>query len=361
MRMLIYSVFGLMLLSQSAVAAPDYGALVASLTDKVIVPAYHRMTERMNALAIHADAFCAAPSKTNFEKATAAFHNAMDAWQRVQPLSFGPVVENGRMARIEYWPDKRGTGARQLRAALQEKDAGLLAAEGLAGKSVALQSLSAFERLHFEHGPNLVAGTASDEDRYACRLAASIATFQSRLATRIMTEWMQSGGFRDSMLTAANGNAHFASAKEAATAILKGLVNAMDFIVRDKLEGPLGESRTDAKPRRAESWRSERSLQNVAASLTTVRDLYILENGFGDLLAAAGAKPLDLGMRKGFEGVVGMARDIPLPLHRAVADAEARPEVEALLAEVKSLRGLMAGSVATEIGLIVGFNAQDGD
>lgn len=106
---------------------------------------------------------------------------AMDARQRAEPTAVGPATENGRASRIEYWPDRRGTGARQRRAVLQERDPSLLAVGGLAGKSVAVQSLSAFERLLFDHAAKLTAGSAAAEDGYACGLAASVARFQSHL------------------------------------------------------------------------------------------------------------------------------------------------------------------------------------
>lgn len=361
MRKLILAAATILLTIAPAGAAPDYEGLARSLTDEVVIPAYHRMAGRMSDLAIQAEAFCATPDRGRLEKLTNAYRSAMDAWQRAQPIAVGPVMEKGRTARIEYWPDRRGTGARQLRAALQERDPALIAEDGLAGKSVALQSLSAFERLLFDHAANLADGGAAMDDRYACNLAAAIARFQSRLATQILAEWMQPGGFREAMRTAGRGNAQFANAGEAATALLKGLVGSLDHIVRNKIESPLGKEMEDARPKRSESWRSERSLENIAANLMTIRDLYSSRNGFGDLLGAAGAKPLDVGMRKGFDGVVAMAQGIGKPMHVAVTEQEGRRKLTALLKELKSLRTLMSGSVAEEIGLVVGFNAQDGD
>lgn len=342
-------------------AEPDYEALNRTLSDEVAIPAYRAMAEAMVALDGATAAFCAAPGAAALARTTGAFAAAMDAWQRAQPIAMGPVTWNGRAARIEFWPDKRGTAARQVRQALAVQDPALVAEGGLAGKSVALQSLATYERIVFERGARIAAAAATPEDRYACALAAAIARFQAGLAAEILDDWTRPGGFRDAVVGAASGNDHYAAADEPALDFLKSMSGALDLAIGLKLERPLGASLAEARPKRAESWRSERSLDNIAANLETVRQLYAVPGGFGDLLAAAGAGPLDIGLRKQFTNAIEIARSMGLPLRRAVADEAARRRLETLLDELKRLRVLIAGPVADEIGLVVGFNALDGD
>ena len=162
-------------------------------------------------------------------------------------------------------------------------------------------------------------------------------------------------------MTAAQGNAHFLDAKEAATAFLKSLSGSLETAVALKLERPLGRSLERARPKRAESWRSGRSLANIRANLETARALYTAPHGFGELLAAAGAGALDTGLRTSFDQAVELAGSLERPLHEAVADETARAHLQALLDKLRSLRILISGPVAEEIGLVVGFNALDGD
>ena len=49
----------------------------------------------------------------------------MTAWGRLQPLIQGPLGDVVLASRIAYWPDKHGTGGRQLGAALKSRDAAL--------------------------------------------------------------------------------------------------------------------------------------------------------------------------------------------------------------------------------------------
>lgn len=342
-------------------AEPDYAALNRSLAERVAVPAYTRMAQAMAGLETATTAFCAAPDTKTHRAAEAAFHEAMEAWQRAQPLAIGPVTLEGRAARIQFWPDKGGTAARQVRRALKARTPALIGQGGLAGKSVALQNLSTYERILYGHGAALASGEAHEDDRYACALAAAIARFQAALAAEIRDDWIKPGGFRDAVMTAAQGNAHFLDAKEAATAFLKSLSGSLEMAVALKLERPLGKTLESARPKRAESWRSGRSLANIRGNLETARALYTAPQGFGDLLAAAGAVALDTGLRKSFDEAVELAGALERPLREAVAEETARAQLLALRDKLRSLRILVSGPVAEEIGLVVGFNALDGD
>ena len=342
-------------------AQPDYAALNRALTERIVIPGYERMAGAMAGLDTATAAFCAGPSADSLTAAEDAFHAAMHAWQRVQPIVFGPVSWDGRNARVQFWPDTTGATARQVRRALKAQDPALLAPGGLRGKSVALQSLATYERLVFGHGERVASGQGTAADLYACEFAAAIARFQAELSAQILEDWIMPGGFREAMLTAAEGNEHYAEAKEAAADFLKSLSSTLDLAIRRKLERPLGKTIETARGKRTESWRSERSRDNLLANLETARALYDLPGGFGDLLAAAGAEPLDQGLRKTFAGVIDATRSIAPPLHAAVADPAARPHVETLVKRLKGLRLLIGGAVAGEVGLIVGFNAHDGD
>jgi len=49
------------------------------------------------------------------------------------------------------------------------------------------------------------------------------------------------------------------------------------------------------------------------------------------------------------------------PLSALVSDANARPELEALLTSFRDLQSLVQDRVARDVGLVPGFNATDGD
>ena len=342
-------------------AQTTYDALNRSLTDKVVAPVYMQLADAMARLDGETRSLCDDPEPSKLPMTEAAFKAAMDAWQRAQPIAFGPVTRNGRASRIQFWPDKGGTGTRQIRRALQARKPALIEKGGLRGRSVALQNLGTYERILYSRGQEIASPERSEKAAYACALAAAIARFQAELSAQILNDWMKAGGFRDAVKTAAEGNEHFAGADEAATAYLKSLAGTLDTAIRLKLDRPLGASIDKARPKRAESWRSERSLDNIRANLDTAHSLFSVPGGFADWLKASGNGTLEAEVRRSFEAARATARSIDRPLHAAVAHRETRQKVVNLRDRLRNLHLLIVGPAADALGLVVGFNALDGD
>jgi predicted lipoprotein len=275
----------------------------------------------------------------------------MTAWQQVQPVAFGPISEEGRASRVQFWPDKHGTAGRQLRQALAAKDPALIE-DGVAGRSVALQSLASLEQLLY--------GDAEGPDAYACRLALAIGRFQDDLAREILAAWEGEDGFYRRFTEAASGNDLFYDAAEAHTLMFKTAIASLDIAVTQKLERPLGERLETARPKRAESWRSQRSLDNLIANLEILQALYLADGGLKVWLPAAGQEGLDQLLRDVLAETLASAEAIGMPLEKAVADAAARSRVEGLLEVVKRLRTLFATTLADAADVTLGFNATDG-
>ncbi|MGH6898309.1 MAG: imelysin family protein [Geminicoccaceae bacterium] len=360
-----------LLLAGLAAAIPARAASVLEdlnrqLTDAVIVPGYQRFAEATAALEAAVSEFCEAPTPDHLERARSAFEQAMLAWQHVQPVVFGPVVSGARTSIIQLFPDRRGAISRQLSQVLAARDPALLAPGGLEGKSVALTGFPALEQILYDDArlptPEASgAATGADAD-YACGLAAAIARNLAGLAAGILDDWRRPGGFREAVLTAGAGNDAYFTAEDASGDLLKSLHTALQSVIALKLEAPLGAALEEAKPRRAESWRSELSLANIRANLETAEALYAGAGGFGAALAAlADEDQLDWAIRRGFDRAFAQLDAIALPLPAAVEDPAARARIEALLAELRTLRLLVAQELAPALGLLVGFNAMDGD
>lgn len=338
-------------------SAEDYARLVAALTDAVVVAGYRRYAQVAAALATSAERFRDDPTPARLAQTRADFHAAMDAWEHVQGIAFGPVMDGFGPARIQFWPDRRGIGARQLRAALASEDPQLLDRASLAQKSVALGDLQTLEWLLFDgDDARLLAAHG-----FRRGFAASVARYQAEVAARLLAAWTADGGFRREILEAGRREGTYQDSAEAAREFLETLAGILDLVVAEKLERPLDEDAATARPTLAESWRSRRSLANVAANLETARDLHATPGGFGDLLTGVGSGPLAEGMTRDFEAAIASARGAGVSLHDAVGDATLRPRIEALLEQVRDLRDLVTAIMAPEIDLPIGFNASDGD
>jgi predicted lipoprotein len=236
----------------------------------------------------------------------------------------------------------------------------ILTEGAFARASVAIQGLPALESLLFEEGVDASAFGSGRESSYRCELMQAIAGNLAAMATEVLEAWTSgTPPVREQVLTAAEGNGHFASGAEVSVLFLRDLRTSLQTVADLKLARPLGEDAPAAKPRRAESWLSGRSLRNIRIDLEAARDLYL--TGYAPLLAAIPQTTvLDERIRAAFSEALA-ADALEASLADQVADPARRPGIGRLLASVRTLEQLVAQELPEALGLTIGFNALDGD
>lgn len=347
---------------QPARAAPDFQALNSALVENYVLPRYEAFAEEAAALEAALDAACA-DGRPTLEETAVAYHGAMDAWIGVQHLRFGPSELFLRADRIAFWPDTRNTTGRHLAQVLAGKDPSALQPDTFANGSVAVQGFPALERLLFD----------SEESTWAtpfgCALVRAIGRNLKDIANSLLQDWR--GGevaFADVVRGAGAGNARYFDAKEASLEFAKALRGALLLVQDYKLGRPLGDSPDAARTTRAESWRSGRSLRNVAINLRAAKALY---GGTGGGTGGASFSAVTRAQPRGAE----LDQAIGGALERLVAAAEAQPDslavaleapdgwqqVNAIRTEARQLLELLGGPLSEVLGLPMGFNSYDGD
>jgi uncharacterized protein len=348
--------FLFMLAFIASIARADSIARYLPVADNYILPGYQRLAETTRVLDARAAAFCTAPAQTALEQLRQSFNDAMDAWQAIQIIRFGPVTYVTRDARFELWPDKRGSVARHVRELLASRDAQALEPDRFTGGSVAVQGFSALELLLFD----LYAKPADfngDSGAYACALLMAITSNLARMSMDLVADWSRGNdAFRRQVATAPAGNSVFEDERALGGELLNNLRATLEGIAVRKLARPLGAGIGEARPKRAESWRSRRSTRNIEVNLEGARQLY--RTAFAPRLSGT---PLDADIESGFAEALAAARTTGVPLSEAVADPAVRPRVEALLARVAELEEVIASRAAEALDLPLGFNSLDGD
>jgi len=327
------------------------------IADEHIIPAYEVLAQATAGLNEQATAFCTRPDAAALRSLREHFHDAMDAWQSIQHIRFGPVEFLMRNYRYELWPDKRGTVGKHLRRLLAAQDPAALDPERFAAGSVAVQGFSALERLLF--GPDVSPGAFATGEgaRYRCAVVQAITGNLAHMSTGLLHDWTQGEeSHRNYFATAARGNAYYEDDRDLSARLLNSLYTQLQVAVDQKLDLPLGESPEQARPKRAESWRSERSLRNIRLNLLGTRALYRIA-----FAARLDDKALDRDVESAFEATLRALDAIPMPLARAVNDAAGRAALESLRAEANKLKALFANPVPQSLNLPLGFNSLDGD
>ena len=142
--------------------------------------------------------------------------------------------------------------------------------------------------------------------------------------------------------------------EEATKALYSALSDGLQFDIDLRLGRPMG-TFEKPQPRRAEAWRSGRSLANVTASLEGMRAF--TATVFGPAIGADALGPVD----RAFEAALAAAGRVGGPIDAEVAITQGRFRVEALQSAVRHVQEEVASHVGPTVGVTGGFNAMDGD
>ncbi|MEO1330864.1 MAG: imelysin family protein [Pseudomonadota bacterium] len=342
-------VFGLLIGAAIAVAgAADAGAQESDLARRAVA---EHIRPGYAAFAAAAETLIAPAEACDADRLRAAFHAGFDAWLRIEHIAFGPVEQGDRRFAILFWPDPKGHTPRGLKRLEENADPVVDDPDAFAKRSIAVRGFGALERLLFEADePRDFAGDGGD---YRCRLALAIARDLSRTASAVAAEWNAPEGIARA-LTRPGSDPAFQSDADVRRALFKSLDGGLEKISAMRLGRPLGTFERP-RPRRAETWRSGRSMRNVREALAGLERYYAV--AFARTLDEAAAARLTAA----FARTRAVAERTPDDMRALSRDPQARFRVEALQSRVRELQRLVRKQVAPALGVAAGFNALDGD
>jgi predicted lipoprotein len=274
----------------------------------------------------------------------------MDAWQQVQLLRLGPSELFMRHFRLEMWPDRSNSAGKQLRKLKQKKDEKALQVDNFRNASVAVQGLSAYERLVFAKDSKANQFTGDAAGKYQCQLLQAISISVETISADLLKEWQ--GVHYKTLTSAGKDNDTFATDKEVATVFINELSTQLQFVLEKKFKRPLDGKYF--KGIRAESWRSGRSIRNIVINIESAQQVYQL--GFK---AHIRDKALQKKLQQQFKQALAVGKALEMPLQQAVnekADALAQWNQQ-----VVALKNTLSIELPKAVDIVLGFNSLDGD
>lgn len=334
----------------SACAPNDpYQNVGAQLSEKVLLPNYNAWASADQTLASSAKAFCA--GEQDLAQARQHFSHAQAAWATLQPMLIGPLSEGNSAWQVQFWPDKKNLVARQVTALLKNKPQ--LSVADLEKSSVVVQGLSAYEYVLYDETIDLT--QAEQKARY-CPLLIAVGEHQQNLSQKTLQQWQAKDGTAQQLQSFPND--HYADAQEAIADVLRVQISAIDGL-KKKLGAPLGrQSKGVPQPYQAEAWRSQASLNNLAAALNGAEQLW--QNGVRSLLSnehTALAERID----SAYQHTQGLLAEQSQTLTQLLASADGRQQMDELYSSLDTLHRLQEADLAKALGITLGFNAHDGD
>ncbi|WP_104398914.1 imelysin family protein [Vibrio penaeicida] len=267
------------------------------------------------------------------------WHSTMISWMALQGQERGPEDALNESWNMQFWPDKKNTTGRKMSAIVKSNQ--VWTAEEISTKSVTVQGLGAIEWLLYDS-----ASPISTDKSKTCQSGLAISENIANRAQVIAQAW-EENPWRS--LDSNKWNSEYLSL----------LSNQLEYSLK-KMSRPLAKI-GNPRPYFSESWRSQTSLSNLKANVKALQSLY-LAHGYG----------LDKQLRQ--RGREALANAI---VEQFELTLDTWPEDASLFAQLKSKEGyqstlaqynkldhlkyLIHEEVAIELGVVVGFNATDGD
>ncbi|MCR6500679.1 hypothetical protein MUO32_16645 [Shinella sp. CPCC 101442] len=344
----------------SAPATPELtGEIVTGImtraVDEVIRPGYRTFEASAGALAEMTEAYCKAPSDEGRKAVDAAFRQAVTDWGRIEILRIGPVIDDNRFERILFYPDRKGTGLKQVQALLQKADEADANAATMGSKSVAIQGFGAIEFALYGTGSEAV---ASKPNAFRCRYAAAVAAHIRTTAGELAAAWDAPDGVQKDWKHPGPDNPVFRTGKEAMTALLGILVHGTEA-VRDQRIETFYRNGGIARPKSAVFWRSGNTWTSIDANLEGLQTLFD-KSGMEELI-----DPSIASVYGNIDFILKSLRritpTIDKDMQKAVSTPQEQQKINFLLVNTRELILAFDGGYGGAIGLGSGFSFSDGD
>ncbi|WP_290579319.1 imelysin family protein [Ketobacter sp.] len=289
------------------------------------------------------------------------WRQTMAAWQDIQWVRFGPIVEHNDDWKIQFWPDKKNIVARKVNKMLNEPQS--ITVEGVANASVVVQGLSAVELLLFDEPYVTQFTSTGTQSGDQCQLLTAITTTLAANTGRIVQAW-QDAQFQAGWL-ASVGQPQDGVHANAVSDAVGAMLTQMEKVKVDKLGGPLGYKNRNRQPNGyfSEGWRSDSSLDNIKINLLAMQGIMQNNEAYDlrRLLESKGNAVIADEFQARLNDNLALLATIDKPLREAVMEPGYRQQLEDLYQSLGALNSLIKTKLTKALGINLGFNSNDGD
>ncbi len=286
---------------------------------KHVLPAYLTFEKSTDFLARRADAYCNTYSNNDFMLLQVSFNNALTAWQSIQHVRFGAIMDEQRWLRIYYWPDSKGEMLAELTNLMvnSERWDGSKDALNIDNQNTAVQGFSALEYLLY--GGKTIAGKT-------CQLMTAISHNLNTIARDVKADWekIESDGWQD---------------KQFEKQVISSIEQQFVFLIEEKL-ALISRGNQSAIEARLSNGANAALKANIVALFDAFKWLPKEQLSSDDIDQ----------LTQGFLRVTAILGEINLPLHDVVGDAQQKIKIAVLRKELLGLKKKL--STVLEKGLL---------
>ena len=343
--------------AQQAETTPSIRPVLERMVADYVRPRYAGFGAAADRLQASLETLCASPSAHALDAARVSFRDAAGQWSRIEWLRLGAVMSENRLERILFFPDRKGTGRKQVQAAIATKDERVTDAASLAGQSVAMQGLGALEFILFGTGSQAL---AEGDAAHRCAFGQAAATTTANLSAELSDGWEPGSAYLPVFLNPGPDNPLFRTDLEALNVVLGQMIHGLEAI-RDTRIGAFLDHENPARDRAKSAlyWRSEMTLPSIRDGVAGFEELFT-RSGI-EVVAREAAPRLGDMIRFEFDQAIRTADRLDAPIEELLADPERREKLVYLAYAIRIVIGRLDREFAQAGGLAVGFSFGDGD
>jgi predicted lipoprotein len=333
---------------------------LTDLTNKVILPNYKTLDDEAKQFSADSLAFCQLDNadSSNLAELKLSWQELNLAWQSIQWVKIGPILEHNRNFRIQLWPDSRGYVARDVEKFLLTQST--LDVEAVAKSSVSGQGIPALEYLLYPHSNQDTLLNATDKSK-RCEVVMAISENLATISTEVLEAWQATSG--NYIAQVIGGTGEFTSVKDAVEEIITNWLEQVERVKDEKMLAPLG---TDAPGIAAitEFYLSEQSLVSIQANVKSFQQIYTAGDGHGfdKILVEFLEQPAIATQMNDRITASITATETLLGLYAELLNSDnGRLGIDNNIQKLRDVRDIISIDFIQAIDINIGFNSNDGD
>lgn len=338
----------------------EFGLWLTDLANTHVLPSYQTLQDTASSLSSETTSFCSHDVNSNDQLLVLqqSWKDVMSAWQTIQWLKIGPIIDDNRLYRLHYWPDSKATVSAGITSLLATSDT--VTEAYVSTRSVGSQGLPAIEQLLFTSASadNLL--NAADKDK-RCEVLSAISGNVAAIASAVNSEWKVSEGNYFSQLT--QGTGEFSSTKDAVEELVTNWLEQLERVKDEKMLVPLS-SASPGLPEVAENILSEQSVASIKQNMASFSALYTAGegHGFDDILIDyLDQQNIATEMSAAIEAAI-IAADVLTDDYETLLKTESgRAQITATIDALRTVRDLLTVDFVQATDINIGFNSNDGD
>lgn len=331
--------------------------LLTSQADNYILPANQAFAEQALAFQQASLNFCSlsSPSLDDLNTLKQAWFSLSQDWQFTKAVKMGPVSEEFRNTRIQFWPDESRAVSRGVASLLASAEIDYHAVTILQDGA---QGIPALEVLIYNDQDSLL--SANDKaDR--CLAVMAIAENVAVIANEVSQLWSHNGaGFVNDFK---QGSGKYDTQQAVLEDFITNWFELIEVISDNKINNVLSFA-APGNPAQAEQYLSQTSIDNIKQNFAAINKAYYGGEGYGfdDYLDDIhSGHQVGAQIDDGFSEISQLLGNLEVPLEEMVANPEEREQLVVLINKIRDFRSLLATDFIQLTELNPNFNSNDGD